>query len=72
MALTTEQLETMRDALQTAMYKGIRSITMQDRTISYASTDDMRKALNDLNDQITSASATSSTTRRSYAAFSKS
>ena len=71
MALTSEQLQAMRDALQTSLFKGIRSITMQDRTISYSSVDEMRKALNDLNDQIASTSS-STTPRRSYAAFSKS
>jgi hypothetical protein len=70
MALTQTQLETMKDALQSALFKGVRRVTFQDRTVDYATTDDMRKALSDLNDEL--GAVTSSTpTRRSFAAFSR-
>lgn len=70
MALTQSQLEAMQVALQTAMYNGVRSVTFQDRTVQYASVDDMRKALSDLGDQINSLASTTPS-RRSYAAFSR-
>jgi len=70
MALSSTQLEAFRDALQTAMFKGIRSITFQDRRIDYASVDEMRKALQSLNDQINTANSTT-TVRRSYISFNK-
>lgn len=69
MALTQSQLETMRDALQTSMYKGVKRVTFQDRTVDYATIDEMRKALANLTDQLGSLSATPS--RRSFAAFSR-
>lgn len=70
MALTQAQLEAMQVALQTALYNGVRSVTFQDRTVQYASVDDMRKALSDLGDQITALGSTTPS-RRSYAAFSR-
>ncbi len=60
----------MQVALQTALYQGVRSVTFQDKTVNYASVDDMRKALSDLGDQITSLGS-SAPSRRSYAAFSR-
>jgi hypothetical protein len=70
MALTSTQLETMKDALQTAMFKGITRVTFQDRTVDYATVGDMRKALSDLNDELASVTSTVPT-RRSFAAFSR-
>lgn len=70
MALTQTQLETMQDALQTALYQGVRSVTFQDRTVNYASVDEMRRALTDLSDQI-AALGTTVPSRRSFAAFSR-
>lgn len=70
MALTTAQLQEMKDALQTALYRGVRKVTFQDRSTEYASVDEMRRALSDLDAQI-AASSTTTPSRRSYAAFSK-
>ena len=70
MALTQTQLETMQVALQTALYQGVRSVTFQDRTVQYASVDEMRRALTDLSDQIASL-GTTGPSRRSFAAFSR-
>ena len=70
MALTQTQLETMKDALQSALFKGVRRVAFQDRTVDYATTDDMRKALSDLNDEL-GAVTSSAPTRRSFAAFSR-
>jgi Tfp pilus assembly protein PilF len=57
----------MKDSLQTAMYKGVRRVQFVDRSVDYQSIDDMRKALADLDDQL----STDRSERRSYAAFSK-
>lgn len=69
MALTSTQLEAARDALQNAIYSGVRSVSFQDRRTDYATVDEMRKALSDLNNQI--AAQFGIPNRRSYAAFSK-
>lgn len=69
MALTATQLEGMRDALQAAIYSGVRSVSFADRRTDYASVDEMRKALADLNNQI--AAQTATPVRTSYAAFTR-
>ena len=69
MALTSTQLEAARDALQTAIYSGVRSVSFADRRTDYASVDEMRRALADLNNQISA--LTSAPVRTAYAAFSK-
>jgi hypothetical protein len=69
MALTATQLESMRDALQAAIYSGVRSVSYADRRTDYASVDEMRKALADLNNQIAAQSSTP--IRTSYATFTK-
>lgn len=70
MALTVPQLEAKRDALQAALYSGVRSVHFQDRRIDYTTTDEMRNALSDLDQQIKTLQSTIAS-RRSYAAFSK-
>jgi hypothetical protein len=70
MALTSTQLETMKDALQTAMYKGVQRIIFQDRAIHYQSVDEMRKAVADIDSQLAGLSGTPES-RRSFAGFSK-
>ena len=70
MALSSQQLQEMKDALETALYRGVRKVTFQDRSTEYASVDEMRRALSDLNAQIAASSSTPPS-RRSYAAFSK-
>lgn len=70
MALTEAQLIAMREALVTAMVSGTRSVTFQDRSITYQNIDDMRKALAALDDETLLATGVTPS-RRSYAAFSK-
>ena len=52
------ELLALRDALERAKASGVRRVQMPDRAIEYTSTDDMRKALADINAQIASASGT--------------
>jgi hypothetical protein len=42
----------MRDALQRAIYAGVRRVQYDTHSVEYASIDDMRKALVDLDAQI--------------------
>ena len=42
------ELETMRDTLQRAIYRGTRRVQFADRLVEYTSVDEMRKALADL------------------------
>jgi hypothetical protein len=42
------ELQTMRDALQRAMFSGTRRVQFTDRAVEYNSIDDMRKAITDI------------------------
>jgi len=42
------ELQTMRDALQRAIFSGTRRVQFSDRAVEYNSIDDMRKALADI------------------------
>ena len=50
------ELQSMRDTLQRAIYSGARRVQFTDRAVEYASVDDMRKALADLDGQLAKAS----------------
>ena len=52
------ELETMRDALQRAIFSGTRRVQFTDRAVEYNSVDDMRKALADIDASIAKASGT--------------
>ncbi len=61
--MTVAELESMRDALQRAIFSGTRRVQFADRSVEYHSIDDMRKALADLD---TTIAATSGTTPSSF------
>lgn len=48
MALTTTELEDMKDALETAKFSGALSVTFRDRTIQYRSMAEIDTALADI------------------------
>jgi len=50
------ELQTMRDALQRAIFSGTRRVQFSDRAVEYNSIDDMRKALADIDAAIAAAS----------------
>jgi hypothetical protein len=50
------ELQTMRDALQRAMFSGTRRVQFTDRAVEYNSIDDMRKAITDIDTAIAVAS----------------
>ena len=50
------ELQTMRDALQRAMFSGTRRVQFTDRAVEFNSVDDMRKALTDIDTAIAAAS----------------
>jgi hypothetical protein len=50
------ELQSMRDTLQRAIFSGTRRVQFTDRAVEYNSIDDMRKALADVNAEITKAS----------------
>jgi hypothetical protein len=50
------ELQSMRDMLQRAIFSGTRRVQFTDRAVEYNSVDDMRKALADINVEITKAS----------------
>jgi hypothetical protein len=50
------ELQSMRDALQRAIFSGTRRVQFTDRAVEYNSVDDMRKALADINAEIAKAS----------------
>jgi hypothetical protein len=52
------ELLTLRDALQRALFSGVRRVQLPDRAVDYNSVDDMRKALADVNAAIAGASGT--------------
>jgi len=47
------ELQSMRDTLQRAIFSGTRRVQFTDRAVEYNSVDDMRKALADINAEIT-------------------
>lgn len=73
MALSLTDLQSLRDELEKALYSGALEVRFGDRWIKYQTTDDMRKALADLNNKITATSSGSTTnpSRTTYAGFSK-
>jgi hypothetical protein len=54
------ELLTLRDALQRALFSGVRRVQLPDRAVDYHSVDDIRKALADANAAIGVASGTTS------------
>ena len=55
------ELQSIRDALQRAIFSGTRRVQFTDRAVEYNSVDDMRKALADIDSAIaTGSGATSS------------
>ena len=50
------ELQTMRDALQRAIFSGTRRVQFTDRAVEYNSVDDMRKAMADIDAAIAMAS----------------
>ena len=53
--ITATELQTMRDALQRAIFSGTRRVQFTDRAVEYNSVDDMRKALADIDKAIATA-----------------
>jgi hypothetical protein len=54
--INATELQSMRDALQRAIFSGTRRVQFTDRAVEYNSVDDMRKALADLDTTIATAS----------------
>ena len=54
--ITATELQTMRDALQRAIFSGTRRVQFTDRAVEYNTIDDMRKALADIDAAISAAS----------------
>ena len=52
MALSVDQLEGFRDALETARFRGVREVEYDGERIAYKSENDMRQALADLDKRI--------------------
>jgi len=50
------ELQTMRDSLQRAMFSGTRRVQFTDRAVEYNNIDDMRKAITDIDTAIAVAS----------------
>ena len=50
------ELQSMRDALQRAIFSGTRRVQFTDRAVEYNSVDDMRKALADIDKAIATSS----------------
>ena len=50
------ELQSMRDALQRAIFSGTRRVQFTDRAVEYNSVDDMRKALADIDSAISAGS----------------
>ena len=50
------ELQSMRDALQRAIFSGTRRVQFTDRAVEYNSVDDMRKALADIDSAIATGS----------------
>lgn len=61
MALTLTQLQTMRDALVTAIASGRLEIRFENRSVKYQSTADMKTALGLLDGEIATAANTNPT-----------
>ena len=53
--ITATELQTMRDALQRAIFSGTRRVQFTDRAVEYNTIDDMRKALADIDAAISAA-----------------
>jgi hypothetical protein len=49
------ELQSMRDALQRALFSGTRRVQFSDRAVEFNSVDDMRKALADIDAAIAAA-----------------
>ena len=64
MAVTVPELQAMLDTLDRAIYSGVRSVTYRDRSTTFASVEDMRKARVDL---VTQIRLLSNTTKPSFA-----
>ena len=54
--ITATELQSMRDALQRAIFSGTRRVQFTDRAVEYNSVDDMRKALADIDSAIATGS----------------
>jgi len=54
--ITATELQSMRDALQCAIFSGTRRVQFTDRAVEYNSVDDMRKALADIDAALVTAS----------------
>ena len=54
--ITATELQTMRDALQRAIFSGTRRVQFTDRAVEYTTIDEMRKALADIDATIAKAS----------------
>lgn len=67
MALTAGQLQTMLDALKQARYSGQRSVTYGDRSISWASDDELASKIRAIEEEI--AGTTTPRRRASLASF---
>lgn len=67
MALQCTQAE--RDALAAAIKKGVQSVAYADKSVRYASIDDMRKILAEMDEYLNGSSAATSSWSR--AAFSR-
>ena len=68
--MTSSELQILRDALVTAMAKGLLEVTSGDKTIRYQSIEQMRSALAALDVEISVATG-SSRIRTTLAQFSK-
>jgi hypothetical protein len=58
--ITATELQSMRDALQRAIFSGARRLQFTDHAVEYNSIDEMRKALADIDATIAKASGTTS------------
>ncbi len=57
--MTSSELQTLRDALVTAMSKGLTEVTSGDKTLRYQSISEMTKAIAQLDREIAVAGGTS-------------
>ena len=54
--ITATELQTMRDALQRAIFSGTRRVQFTDRAVEYNTIDEIRKALADIDTAIATSS----------------
>ncbi|MEM6440048.1 MAG: hypothetical protein AAF763_10200 [Pseudomonadota bacterium] len=47
MSLAASELRTLRDALERALYRGVRSVSVDGREVTYSTVSEMRAALAD-------------------------